>query len=683
MTYQPGDQLLDKYRIEARIGQGAFGDVYRVLHTSLKVTRALKVLRRDAPGIGSTQYTNAQERFQLEAQLGARLNSPNANPNLLQVYDFHSSEDLIVLEMEYASGGSLAERLQKYKEQGQVFPIPEALQIAQDVAGGLAALHAKDIVHRDVKPANILFDNEGHAKLGDLGLAQVPGGPSRRSQLSTPDPHPGTPGYMSPEQENSGAYLTPASDIYSLGLTLFEMLTGRMYRSQRPGTRAANLRADLPAQVDDLLARMLAEAYKVRPWDGAETAGLLRQALGDLSGALEREKAAKLAQQQAELLEQERQQAAAREEALARQRREQEQAKRQAELLEQEQKAAAKARREALDREETLAKARREEQARREQEKIAPPAEKSFLSSFWPGLLVVGLLMVWAIGTLMNPVPPATPTAAPEAPTRTSVPAATAVPATAVPLKTSVPPATAVPAPTAVPTLGIGSTQTRAQDGMLMVYVPEGPFTMGSKDFSNAAPHQVTLDAFWIDQTDVTNAKYANCVQKSSCTAPVGGVNSNTQSPYYGNSQFDNYPVINVNWDQAKAYCRWVGGDLPTEAQWEKAALGTTGYKYPWGDTLDQTYANYNSKDTTAVCSYPKGNSPYGACDMAGNVWQWVADWFGDYGTSPVTNSSGQVRVLRGGSWGSDEYFVRSAGRSGDLPSMAFNYLGFRCASSK
>ena len=279
MLYQPGDILLDKYRIEAHIGQGAFGDVYLATHLKLNVPRALKILRRDAPGVGSSEFNDGKARFQLEARLGAQLNTPSAHPNLLIVHNFEEHEQLLLLEMEYASGGNLAERLDNAREQGKLFPIEEALQIALDIASALAALHARDIVHRDIKPSNILFDSNGHAKLADLGLAQMPGGPSLRSQLSNPLPHPGTPAYMSPEQELSGSYLTPASDIYALGVTLFEVLTGRAYRNQRPGMRASKLRAEILVAVDDLLVRMLAADAKARPWDGKECADLLRAAL--------------------------------------------------------------------------------------------------------------------------------------------------------------------------------------------------------------------------------------------------------------------------------------------------------------------------------------------------------------------------------------------------------------------
>jgi serine/threonine protein kinase len=136
-----------------------------------------------------------------------------------------------------------------------------------------------DIVHRDLKPSNILFDKQGHAKVADLGLAQLPGGYSQRSQLSTPDPHPGTPAYMSPEQENGRSYLTPASDVYALGLVLFEALTGRVYRSQRQGTLVGSLRSDVPGWLDELLVRMLAQNPLERPWDGKEMETLLLQGM--------------------------------------------------------------------------------------------------------------------------------------------------------------------------------------------------------------------------------------------------------------------------------------------------------------------------------------------------------------------------------------------------------------------
>ena len=254
------------------------------------------------------------------------------------------------------------------------------------------------------------------------------------------------------------------------------------------------------------------------------------------------------------------------------------------------------------------------------------------------------------------------------------------------------------------PTLGISSTRTRGIDGMVEVYVPAGEFLMGSTDAEisqgcgsdtdcinwavNERPqHSVTPDAYWIDQTEVTNAQYARCVVAGSCSEPVNK-SSSKRSSYYGNTEFNDYPVIYVNWAQASGYCTWAGGHLPTEAQWEKAARGPDGRIYPWGSQApDANLANFNSimGDTTKVGSYPSGASIYGALDMAGNVWEWVADWYGSYSGTSQGNptgpaSGGDGRVLRGGSW-SNSYvnYIRSSLRYGVNPAGQMNIFGFRC----
>lgn len=242
------------------------------------------------------------------------------------------------------------------------------------------------------------------------------------------------------------------------------------------------------------------------------------------------------------------------------------------------------------------------------------------------------------------------------------------------------------------PMLRIGSTIASDKDGMTLLYVPAGEFTMGSDNgASDEKPvHQVTLDAFWIDQTEVTNAMYAECVDANQCNPP-SKTNSYTHSEYFGISEVDNYPVIYVSWRDALAYCSWAGRRLPTEAEWEKAARGTNGNIYPWGniDPKD-TLLNFNSNvgDTTEVGAYPMGASIYGAYDMAGNVWEWVNDWYGEtyYQGSPLSNpsgpDSGQYRVLRGGSWVINNSIVRAANRGKSDPTLAQDYIGFRCAMS-
>ena len=247
--------------------------------------------------------------------------------------------------------------------------------------------------------------------------------------------------------------------------------------------------------------------------------------------------------------------------------------------------------------------------------------------------------------------------------------------------------------PSPIPTLGIGSTMISEKDGMPLVFVPAGKFTMGSDLSSDEQPvHQIALVAFWIDQTEVTNAKYAKCVADGGCTHP-SSTSSYTHDSYYGNSEFDDYPVIYVDWNQANVYCSWAGRRLPTEAEWEKAARGTDGRTYPWGEEISCTYANYfdGSKycvgDTAPVSSYTDGASIYGALNMAGNVWEWVSSLYQD---NPYVATDGREdfassgsRVLRGGAW--DNYGggnVRSAYRDGYVPASTDDSVGFRCSLS-
>lgn len=230
------------------------------------------------------------------------------------------------------------------------------------------------------------------------------------------------------------------------------------------------------------------------------------------------------------------------------------------------------------------------------------------------------------------------------------------------------------------------------RDGMTLLYVPAGTFSMGSVNGNHDEKpvHTVYLEAFWIDQTEVTNAMYVKCAAAEVCDEPISK-SSVTRNDYYGASKFDNYPVIYVTWEDASAYCTWAGRRLPTEAEWEKAARGENGFTYPWGnDTPDNNLLNYNSHmgDTVAVGSYPQGASPYGALDLAGNVWEWVSDWYASnyYQGSPVLNpqgpASGRDRVLRGGSWYFYNFIVRSANRGRFVPTSSYNDIGFRCAMS-
>lgn len=212
----------------------------------------------------------------------------------------------------------------------------------------------------------------------------------------------------------------------------------------------------------------------------------------------------------------------------------------------------------------------------------------------------------------------------------------------------------------------IGSTWIDASKVITFVFVPAGKFTMGSNEYSNEKPiHTVNLDAFWIMQKEVTNAQYQKCVEANFCSEP--------SNELWQQTEFAQHPVVNIAWRDANDYTIWVGGRLPTEAEWEKAARGTEGYRYPWGNDEPNVqrlnFADSNIDKTTPVGNYPAGASPYSALDMAGNVWEWTADWYNSnyYYYSPPSNppgpASGNYHVIRGGSWYGNADVVRSSVR--------------------
>jgi hypothetical protein len=261
-----------------------------------------------------------------------------------------------------------------------------------------------------------------------------------------------------------------------------------------------------------------------------------------------------------------------------------------------------------------------------------------------------------------------------------------------------------------------GDTCVSPKDGMKMVFVPAGEFIMGSDDKDPKAlpdekpQHKVYLDAFWIDQTEVTNGMYALCVEARICNAPVKS-SLYTQPDYYGNPEYANYPVINVNWNQAAQYCFWAGRRLPTEAEWEKTARGSEGWIYAWGNEVPTgVLLNFCDKNceldwkdesvddgygaTSPVGSYPEGASLYGALDMAGNVSEWIADWIDKvnipnsayYASSPYENpqgpETGTLKGIRGGAWRWTVEKARATARDRNVPHYYYDSTGFRCAVS-
>ena len=685
MALSAGDSLLNgHYLILRLLGRGGFGFVYQAQDTLLGEDVAIKEL---IPALVGDEAM--LKRFLAEARATMRL----THKRIVRTHNVSSEGGNYYIVMEYMPGGSLEERL---REQGAL-PVEEAVQVAADVSEGLDCAHEEGVVHCDLKPQNILFDADGRAKVADFGIAHVSGEMLTRTWHTPAGFVAGTLPYMSPEQTD-GVRDDPRIDVYALGAVLYRMLTGRTYLDfdprETPRSQADNVQRIYQEQpqppssskrsVAPWLDAVVLKALAKRPEDRYANAGAMRTAL--------------LQQQPA-----------------------------------------------SLPLSPTKSTPARPAQTPTPSVRSAPSTKKKapLPAWFWPtvgGTALLLVVLVIAIGAMLGggdgaataapqqtrtavavvitvtalpptrtPVPTSTPTRTdtPE-PTATATytrrPTGTPLPLTA----TDTPQLTATLAPTVTPTREApqaGDTQTRGKDGMVMVYVPDGEFAMGSNSdsgrYGEMPQHNVYLDAFWIDRTAVTSDQFRKCVEAGFCPAPTM---CDDGAPAYEDGSKTDHPVVCVGWDQARTYCEWAGARLPTEAEWEKAARGTDGRVYPWGSSFDGARLNscdrnceFDWKDsdvddgyarTAPVGSYPAGVSPYGALDMAGNVWEWVADWWDPayYASSPERNPAGPPagvqRVLRGGAWGNAWYNVRAASRGYDFSAPRTGYIGFRCAGS-
>jgi len=270
----------------------------------------------------------------------------------------------------------------------------------------------------------------------------------------------------------------------------------------------------------------------------------------------------------------------------------------------------------------------------------------------------------------------------------------------------------------------LGDSWTRSQDQMRMVFVPGGGFPMGSsKEMTYSAKalckeslgnisgavgdvtafmdeypdHIVELPDFWIDQTEVTNGQYRLCLEAGKCEPP-NDMGSFSRESYFDSIDYDEYPVVQVTWNMASDYCQWAGARLPTEAEWEYASRGPEGTIFPWGNEFDPNKLNYCDSscegisdpdfndgypETAPVGSFPAGASWVGALDMAGNVREWVNDWYASFQIEAVANPQGpdswDAKTMKGGSWYDAPFNIRSNNRGG-LPTDYWRHkVGFRC----
>jgi serine/threonine protein kinase len=658
-----GTTISGRYQVEALLGQGGMAGVYQATDPNLRRTVAIKLIHAhlaDDPAF--------VRRFEEEAAAVARLR----HPNIVQVYDFNHDGNLYYMVLEFVPGETLQARLKTLSTAGQRLPLAETLQIMATVCDAVAYAHQRGMIHRDLKPANVMLGPQDQPTLMDFGIAKIMGG----TQHTATGAIVGTASYMSPEQVQ-GAPLDQRSDIYSLGVMLFELTAGHppfegdsamtimLKHIQQP---VPDLRYD-PSEIPAPVVAVIEKALAKKPEDRFQTAGEMAAALRTAAHATGKAGAVGTAIQpgpQGTMLQTP------------------------GTELRPKPSPSTSSVGTALQPPPTsvmppptpsVTGAPRE--GRSEKKRGAPIGLLIALIIFGVICLVgvVGASVLAATGGLGAfagaAKSSATPTEAGSLSTETVTPP---------PSSTE---ATASPSPTETPTLEPTAASNPIPPGMILV--PAGTFNMGAADSApeEAPVHAVTLEAFLIDQYEVTNARYQKCVEAGAC-APPRAKGSYTRATYYGNPAFVDFPVIQVTWDQAAAFCAWdEGKHLPTEAQWEYAARGTDGRRFPWGNDFDPSRLTVSEQDTAVVGKYPSGASPFGVYDLAGNVLEWVADWYdGNYYVQSISQNPpgpevGTRRVLRGGSFGNpDGRFYLTTRRYRQVPGFHDTDVGFRCAGA-
>ncbi len=627
-----------RYEIIRPLVGGGMADVYLARDPVLDREVAVKM------PTATRQSAEALARFAVEARAVARLE----HPAIVPLYEYGDQDGRPFLVMRYMPGGSLAGRIGR-----RAWSLREAAAVIERIAAALDYAHAHGILHRDVKPGNILFDDSGAAYLADFGIARLmnlAGGES----ITQTGLVVGTVAYMSPEQVLGNRALDGRADVYSLGIVLYEMLAGELPYKADSGLQQAmqhvnapipDIRArrpDLPPAVQRIIERAMAKKPEERYPSGAMLAADLRRMAGG--------------------------------------------------------------------------------------------QEKGLPAWVWPvtlvGLALAAFLVFGRPATDNGRQNGGGPTAIIAQITDASPPTPTAGPGpSSTPVgngaQTGVP--TPEPTATATSTRALAAGDLRAIDrggaAVEQVFVPAGSFRMGTNGgkAEELPVHDVTVDAFWIDRTEVTNAQFEAFVratglqteaeraggghvyQGDSWQLLAGADWRHPQGP--GSAAEPSHPVVLVTWEEATGFCNWAGSRLPTEAEWEFAARGPQSLPFPWG--LERDTRLFNSCDvncpfewrnaaiddgyayTAPVGSYPGGASWVGALDMIGNVWEWVNDWYDEnaYTETPRVNpagpESGALRVIRGVAWVHEPGIHYAANRGRGFPMAAYNGFGFRCAGDE
>lgn len=707
-------KTIGRYRIIEQLGQGGMAVVYKAYDTRLERDVALKVIRAD--DIPKSQHARFLKRFEREAKAQARF----MHPNIVQVFDYGEHDGAPYLVMAYLPGGTLKAKtgtpLKYWEATGILAPIADALDYA----------HRRDVLHRDVKPSNILMGEEGDPMLTDFGIAKLLG-EVEEATLTGTGLGVGTPQYMAPEQWEGKP--VSQTDIYSLGVVFYELVTGRrpfdadtpaaiiLQQANEPLRRPAVLAPDLPEHVEKVIYKALAKDPADRYTSMAEFGQVLAELSREGIVVIEAQPDTVEAEEGEPITD------------------DHQKTKKVASSYPEELIGVVDDTDETtddlvgegdagiefhLDLGETEEKTDgptpevdgKEEKTRRSWKAKQPPAWIWLAAG---GIVLVGALvygLVRGLGEAGLSTWLATDT---PIPTTTVRPAAT-ITSTSTKTLTDTTLSTATFTPT--PILVKESVMTNPVDGAMLSYIPAGEFEMGADPqegydvctqvrnscqlswFEGEAPrHMVYLDNFWMYQMEVTNFQYAaflnelgNQNEGGATWLSVYALIHQSGGDWQADSGYDEHPVVQVTWYGAAAYCEWAGGRLPTEAEWEKAARGgLEGKIYPWGDESPtcrfgaENGARFEECDDGTVPVGSFAANGYGLYDMAGNAWEWVADWYDEnyYQNSTDVNptglENGTHRVLRGGSWNGYRINLRSANRGRYYPDETWFSRGFRC----
>jgi serine/threonine-protein kinase len=630
-----GRTIDSRYHIDAKVGAGAMGTVYCATRLLIGDLVAVKILH-------SEQVENPEmlERFRREAQAAARLKHPNA----VAIYDFGvSSDGLVYLVMELVEG----ENLRAFVRRRGPLNLQTAGEIISQACAALDEAHRFNIVHRDIKPDNIVVTTTPtglRIKVLDFGIAKLQDLTVDADHLTQPGAMMGTPHYMSPEQ-CLGEEIDGRSDIYSLGIVLYEMLTGtvpfnsptstaivvQQVTKAPPSLRTIN-NTVTPA-VEAVVLRALEKQPQARP----QTAGAFMQ---ELTAAITGVRITQPVIPDTSQIND-------------------------------------------VPPASSLGTAKAPEVEPITQfstplsESVTLPGPHLFpseaagsppKSSRLVPLLITAFLLLIMGGAAAAWLLRAPGGVKQTTETQTSQDSSGETPSDA--------------SQSADNTITEPDSAVPPEPPPGMAYVPGGEFMMGSEigDELERPPHSVSVNAFFIDLYEVTNEEYKEFIEATGHKAPQGWSNGHYRP---GTAR---RPVTGVDWDDANAYAEWKGKRLPSEEEWEFAARGTDGRRYPWGEQWKAKAANAASTGhahADKVGGHPAGVSPFGAYDMVGNVWEWTASDFTSYtGGQTSGESTDESKVVRGGSYRSRLNEATTTVRRSRPARGGQDYqdVGFRCA---